>query len=342
MTILVQQTAEDLFLHFDKATQLLQRSLRSSYMDALLENAENLVDGGKVQVEDGKPDPSEVKQLEAIYGQLNLADKKPEDIRRMLQLSLLKVLKQDAIQANHQLTPDSLGLLMAFLLDRVANIDGPTTILDPVVGTANLLTTVINHLHEATNQPFTGYGIDNDESMLAVASASTALQGLNVQLYHQDAIGPLDVPQCDLAVADLPVGYYPLDKRASNYQTRAHKGHSYVHHLLIEQTMNYLRPGGFGLFLAPANMFQTKESASFVKWIQQVAHLQGLINLPDELFTSAAAKKSLLLLQKQGGHSHQAPKVLLGTFPPLSKRNEFKRFITEIDQWVATNLKTKD
>lgn len=338
MTILTQQKAEDLFLHFDKATQLLQHALKSSYLDALLENAENLVDGGHVQVEDGKPDPSQVKQLSAIYQSLRIGDQSAEDIRRMLQLSLLKVLRQDSIQANHQLTPDSLGIIIAYLLERVAQPTGKVTILDPVVGTGNLLTTVMNHLHQVTGEPVEGYGVDNDDSMLAVASASAALQQLNVSLYHQDAIEPLTVPQVQMAVADLPIGYYPLDQNVKNYRTKAQKGHSFAHHLLIEQTINYLVPGGWAVFLVPANMFQTKETAGFVKWIQSVAHMQGLLNLPAELFHNQAAEKSLLLLQKQGGGSQQAGKVLLGTFPPFNKQTEFTRFIGMIDQWVATNI----
>jgi site-specific DNA-methyltransferase (adenine-specific) len=339
VTILTQQRAEDLFLHFDKATQLLQHALKSSYLDALLENAENLVDNGKVQVEDGKPNSAEVKQLEAIYQALNIGQQSNEDIRRMLQLSLLKVLHQDAIQANHQLTPDSLGVIIAYLLERVAQPKEKVTILDPVVGTGNLLTTVMNHLHQVTGEPVEGYGVDNDDSMLAVASVSAALQKLDVTLYHQDAVEPLTVPQVQMAVADLPIGYYPLDKNTKNYRTRAKKGHSYAHHLLIEQTINYLVPGGWAVFLVPANMFQTKETAGFVKWIQSVAHMQGLLNLPTDLFHNKAAEKSLLLLQKQGGGSRQTGKVLLGTFPTFNKQDDFRRFIGMIDQWVATNVK---
>ncbi len=79
-------------------------------------------------------------------------------------------------------------------------------------------------------------------------------------MYHQDAVTALDIPQCDLAISDLPIGYYPLDENAKNYQTRAKEGHSYVHHLLIEQSMNYLKPGAFGVFLVPSSLFQTKES----------------------------------------------------------------------------------
>lgn len=315
----------------------MQAALRSSYLDAMLENIENLINN-EVQVEDGVPDSATVKKLTEIYRQLNITDADPETLRQLVQLSFLKVIRKDAIQANHQMTPDTIGFMMAFLIEKVTKINRPYTIFDPAVGTANLLTTVINQLQRASKEPIHGYGIDNDSAMLEVASASVALQKLDVELYHQDAINALDIPQCDLAVADLPIGYYPLDQNTENYQTRAKEGHSYVHHLLIEQSMNYLRPGGFGVFLVPSNLFQTKESQSFVKWIQSVAYLQGLVNLPAELFANPAAQKAILLLQRQGGDSKQATKVLLGEFPSFKDTKEFATFVKEIDHWVATNL----
>jgi site-specific DNA-methyltransferase (adenine-specific) len=322
---------------FDRGTEVLQAALRSSYLDALLENIENVINH-EIQVEDGVPDQATVDQLSQLYDQLDLDHADAETLRQLVQLSFLKVIRKDAIQANHQMTPDTIGFLMAFLIEKVTKLNRPYTIFDPAVGTANLLTTVINALQKVSQEPVHGYGIDNDPSMLEVASASVALQKLNVDLYHQDAIDALDIPQCDLAVSDLPIGYYPLDQNTGNYQTRAKKGHSYVHHLLIEQSMNYLRPGGFGVFLVPSNLFQTKESQSFVKWIQSVAYLQGLINLPAELFANPAAQKSILLLQRHGGDSKQAVKVLLGEFPSFKKTKEFADFVAEIDHWVATNL----
>ncbi len=311
--------------------------MRSSYLDAMLENAENIIDD-QVAVEDGVPDKETVDKLQNLYQELKLKDADAETIRQVIQLSFLKVIRKDAIQANHQMTPDTIGFLMAYLIEKIVNFKRPYSIFDPAVGTGNLLTTVINQLKKSNSQPVKGYGIDNDPAMLEVASASVALQRLNIDLFHQDSINALDIPECDIAVADLPIGYYPLDENTKNYQTRAEKGHSYVHHLLIEQAMNYLRPGGFGVFLVPSNIFQTKESQSFVKWIQSVAYLQGLINLPSELFANPNAQKAILLLQRHGGNSKQAVKVLLGEFPSFKQPKEFGAFMQEIDQWVKTNL----
>ncbi|WP_413230750.1 class I SAM-dependent methyltransferase [Limosilactobacillus frumenti] len=322
----------------DRGTEILQSALNSSYLDAMLENFENIIDHGQVQVEDGLPKDDVVKKLQDIYSQLPIDQITGETWRQLVQLSFLKVIRKDAIQANHQMTPDTIGLLMAFLIEKVTAHQDIQTIFDPAVGTANLLTTVMHQLSLANHHQLTGFGIDNDDSMLAVASVNVELQKLQVSLYHQDAINALDIPQCDLVVSDLPIGYYPLDKNVANYQTRAEKGHSYVHHLLIEQAMNYLQPGGFGVFLVPSDLFQTKESQSFVKWIQSVAYLQGLINLPSELFANKNAQKSILLLQRHGGKSQQAVKVLLGEFPSFKDRTKFAAFMQEINQWVATNI----
>lgn len=338
-TTLIQKTPQQLFELFDQGTEILQAALNSSYLDAFLENAENIIDNNTVRVDDGVPDAQTVKRLQQLYQELDLQHVKAEFIRQLIQLSFLKVIRKDAIQANHQMTPDTIGLLMAFLIEKVTKVKDIKTIFDPAVGTANLLTTIINQLKADGDRDIEAYGIDNDEAMLQVASVSIELQHLPVKLYHQDAVTGLDIPQCDLAVSDLPIGYYPLDENAANYQTRAKNGHSYVHHLLIEQAMNYLKPGAFGVFLVPSSLFQTKESQSFVKWIQSVAYLQGLINLPAELFANPQAQKSILLLQRQGGDSKQAGKVLLGEFPPFKDKAKFTAFMGEVSQWVTTNLR---
>ncbi|WP_366017772.1 class I SAM-dependent methyltransferase [Limosilactobacillus sp.] len=327
-----------MFELFDQGTTLLQAALNSSYLDAMLENAENIIDNNTVRVEDGVPDKETQAKLTGLYNQLNLNDVKAEVIRRLIQLSFLKVIRKDAIQANHQMTPDTIGLLMTSLIEKVTRNAKPETIFDPAVGTANLLTTVINQLDKDEHENVRGFGIDNDDSMLGVASVNVALQHANVELFHQDSINALDIPQCDLAVSDLPIGYYPLDKNTEGYQTRAKEGHSFVHHLLIEQSVNYLKPGSFGVFLVPSSLFQTKETAEFVKWIHSVAYLQGFVNLPSELFANPAAQKSILLLQRHGGNSKQAPKVLLGEFPSFKDKGMFTRFMREIDDWVVKSI----
>ncbi len=56
-----------MFQTFDQATEILQAALGSSYLDAFLENAENLVDGGQVRVEDGIPNETDQAKLVHLY-----------------------------------------------------------------------------------------------------------------------------------------------------------------------------------------------------------------------------------------------------------------------------------
>jgi len=333
-----QSEIEHLFTELDETTSILRGALTSSYLDAFIENMDNIIDEKQVQIEDGQPNESVVKQLQDKYQSIDFSKVNPEEKRTVIQLLMLKAIKEDTIQTNHQMTPDTIGFLMAYILERVANLTEDFTILDPSVGTGNLLTTVINHLQAENDHVASGYGIDNDDSMLSVASINVALQNQTIDLYHQDAVDTLDVPLVDMVVSDLPVGYYPLDDNTANYETRADKGHSYVHHLLIEQSINYLKPGGFGVFLIPSSLFQTEESKQFVEWINQHAHMQGLINLPDELFKTKQGQKSILLLQRRGPDSRQAKQILLGTFPSFKNKPELAKFMREIDKWVASNL----
>ena len=82
---------------FDQGTEILRSALRSSYLDAMLENIENVNDN-EVQVEDGVPDPATVKKLQEIYQQLDIANADAEALRQLVQLSFLKVIRFQEIK----------------------------------------------------------------------------------------------------------------------------------------------------------------------------------------------------------------------------------------------------
>jgi site-specific DNA-methyltransferase (adenine-specific) len=136
----------------------------------------------------------------------------------------------------------------------------------------------------------------------------------------------------------LPVGFYPVDERAKQFATAAKSGHSYAHHLLIEQSVRMLAPGGLGLFFVPSDLFQTEEAAGLTAWLTQAALFQGLLNLPKGFFTSATAQKALLVVQKPGGSAKQVKQVLLGEFPDLNDRAAFAQFVDSVHSWAAQNL----
>lgn len=259
VSILAQAETEALFKVLDQSVTILRQQLSVSYIDALIETGDNLL-SQTVQVENGQPDSASVAKLEKLYQTVTLSKVEPETSRRALQLALLKAIHDDCVDPNHQMTPDSIGLLTAYLISKLVAADGELSLLDIAVGTGNLLTTVINQLQPTRQATIQGYGVDNDDDQLAIAAMSMAFQRSQVELFHQDGIDPLVMPKTTVAIGDLPVGYYPLDERVTNFKTKATNGHSYVHHLLMEQAMSQLQPGGWGVFLVPTNIFQSQEA----------------------------------------------------------------------------------
>lgn len=322
----------------EATTTRLHQALKTSYLDAAIESGENLMNHD-VHQEDGLPNQATAAALKAQYETVNWHDYSAEALRQALQLLLVKAIQVDGIEPNKQVTPDAMASLATFIATTfVPTFPQDVTIVDPAVGTGNLLFAVMNQLQAATKTTVHGVGIDNDEALLAFAGMSAAMQQLDVQLDHQDALATPMVQNADIVVADLPVGYYPVDERAKQFATAAKSGHSYAHHLLIEQGLKLLRPGGLGLFYVPAGVFQSTEANGLTAWMTQAAYFQGLLNLPEAFFAAQSAQKSLLVLQKPGADAVQAPQVLLGTFPDLNDRQAFAAFIEKVRAWAKANL----
>lgn len=307
-------------------------------MDAFIETGNNILDGNQVATSDGLPDQNTVQKLEQIYAKVDYHSMNSESIRKAIQLVLIKAIKEDEIQANHQVTPDTIAFIMGYLVIRLLKNKSTINIFDLTVGSGNLLTAVMHQLKDALHAKINGIGIDNDDSELAVASISSQMQNVPVELMHQDAVNNILVDDMDLVMSDLPIGYYPIDANTTNYQTSSNNGHSFAHHLLIEQGMNHVKTGGLGVFLVPSNIFQSQESKSLLKWIEGSCYLQAMLNLPKELFSNVSARKSILILQKHGDKAKQAKQVMLGDFPSFKNVSEFQKFMAGIVKWEEEDL----
>ena len=327
---------EQAYQTLSQIIEIFQKQLDLSYFDALIEALSDLLENqinGKEEI-----DASTVAELEKLYRHLGLSEFSSEEIRQVIQLLLLGSYKKERVQPNHQMTPDSIGYLITFLIEKITSNDKMNSMLDLTVGTGNLLAVILNNLKALGNQNLKAYGVDNDDTLLAIADVSLALQRIsNVELFHQDALDNLMLPQVDLVVSDLPVGYYPLDDRAAQFETHAAEGHSFAHYLLIERGVEKLAENGWGLFVVPSGIFETEEAQPLLKMIQKNGYLQGLLNLPRELFVSEKSRKAILMVQKKGDQAHQASQILLGDFPSLKDKKEFNGFLDEINAWVKEN-----
>lgn len=329
---------ETVYQALDQSSEILKEELQSSYLEALIETGENLLENKKVRVIDGKPSKEVQNELNSLYEQFDLSEISPSEVRQGIQLSILKGMREDYIQANHQMTPDSIGSLVAYLVETIASPKATQYhLLDLSVGTGNLLYTIY-HFLKKDNRAIQLSGIDNDDLLLSLAATSAALQNLTINLTHQDSLSNLLIDPADSIVSDLPIGYYPVDEQAEKFETSADSGHSYTHHLMIEQGMNYLKEGGFGFYLIPSNLFETEEAKKLIPYIQKMGHFQGMISLPKEIFKTEQSRKSVLIVQKKGEETKQAKEVLLATAPDFKNIAAMQNLLKEITNWKQTQL----
>ncbi|WCG34943.1 class I SAM-dependent methyltransferase [Companilactobacillus farciminis] len=333
---------KDMQSYFDKlnkANSLLKESLKVSNIDTLAENLTNISDG-KVYVENSVPDQATVAKLEAIYQELKQLNLTPLQLKQAITVAIIKAQKDDKAEVNKLMTPDAIGLIASLIAYEVLNVQNKKTvnIVDPTVGTGNLLIEVIEQLNMTDKFHINAAALDNDDTLVALAKSFSEVMNLNLDAYHQDSVADWDITDIDMAVADLPVGYYPIDENAKNFQTSAESGHSYAHHLLIEQTMNNLNDGGLGIFIVPSQIFQTDQAKKLSEWMVSSVYLQAVLDLPANLFASKEAQKAVVVLQKHGNNAKQVENVLMGTIPDTNNPKLFEGFKDQLQDW-AKNFK---
>lgn len=320
---------ETLFTVLDNTAMVLREELSCTYLEAVAETGENLFHNSILQEEISELSK---KRIEKEYSQLNLNQYSVEEIRKAYQLAALKGMKE-ATQPNHEMTPDAVSIFMGYLVSKFTEGWESFSIFDPAVGTGNLLTTVIN---QNQSKEVSAFGIDVDDLLIKVAYVSANLQQHTVQFYNQDSLQPLYIDPMDLVVCDLPVGYYPNDIGAANFELRAQKGHSYAHHLFIEQSLTYTKEGGYLFFLVPNHLFTSDQAKELNEFLKEHAVIQGMIQLPLSLFKNEKAAKSIFIIQKKGPEVKAPKQALLANLPKFSNQTAMAGIVQQIDDWFKT------
>ena len=264
-------------------TQNIQNDLQTNFYDALVEqNAIYL---------DGQTELTLVKGNNQRLKDLNL---NKEEWRRSFQYLLMKAAQTEPLQANHQFTPDGIGFLLVFLVDQLASSD-KVDVLEMGSGTGNLAQTLMNNCQRSLDY----LGLEIDDLLIDLAASMAEVMKADVNFAQGDAVRPQVLKESDVIISDLPVGYYPDDAIASRYQVASPQGHTYAHHLLIEQSLKYLKPGGVAIFLAPNDLLTSEQSPLLKKWMQDHAQVLAMVTLPENLFRSANLAKTIFVFRKQ-------------------------------------------
>ncbi|WJY27964.1 MULTISPECIES: class I SAM-dependent methyltransferase [Sporosarcina] len=252
-----------------------------------------------------------------------------EEIRRGLQLAILKGMRQN-VQPNHQMTPDAIGMLIGRIAELLTAGQEYIRITDLAAGTGNLLFTVMNMME----RPSSAAAVEIDELLARLMAAAADLLEQEAEIFVQDALRPLLIDPADLAVCDLPVGYYPDDDNGLNFEMMPAEGHAYAHHLFIEQTMKHLKEGAHGIFLVPSSLFESAQSGLLHTYLKKHTVIRAVLQLPSSLFKNAAQAKSILILQKPSADKTAAPDVLLANVPEMTDKQAMLSFFVKLEDWV--------
>ncbi|MBE5104594.1 class I SAM-dependent methyltransferase [Bacillus thuringiensis] len=327
----MSQTVETLFSIFDSSAVVLRKELDVTYLEALVETGDNLFEGAILQEELSE---SAIERLNREYSTFNEETYKGEEIRKAFQLAILKGMKE-GVQANHEMTPDAVGMFMSYLFHKFMQDQNEITVLDPAIGTGNLMTTVFNSAKEELTM--SGFGVEVDEVLIKLALVNANLQKHAIEFFHQDGLAPLYIDPVDAVVSDLPIGYYPNEIGASEYKLKADEGMSYAHHLFIEQSVKHTKEGGYLFFLVPNFIFESDQAPKLHAFIKETCFIQGLLQLPVSMFKNEKNAKSIFVLQKKGPSVTMPKQALLVELPKFSNMKAMEDIMDQLNTWFATH-----
>lgn len=235
-----------------------------------------------------------------------------ESVRKAIQLALLKGFKHMEI-TNSMMTPDSIGMFIAYLLKKLYDNQKNLKVLDPLLGTGNLCATLHNHYADSLRF----IGLDADSLLCHIARNFFDALEMKHGVYHQDTL-TYQGPAVDLIVTDFPI------------ESQSRK-HSYFPYEVIMHHQASLKPYGFFLAIIENDFFEQKEAPGFKKRLLEKMHLFGLIKFDEGLFKNHP--QSLLIMQKKHQASETIDDFLLADLPPFTEQKAFQRTLDQIEEW---------
>lgn len=323
-----KSNVESLFEWLDQTTSMIQQHENEPYLDSLSIALETLF----FEQAPSDLDDLMTHQLKEALKNSQLHNYNVLDRRKAIQLAILKGMK-GSTQPNHLMTPETVALLVSYLVEKLTDDKSALRLFDLVSGTGNLLTTVIDNLDKQVD----AFASEIDSTLLKISAASANLQKIAIEFFHQDSLSPLLLDPVDVTIADLPVGYYPDDVRANEFEMKADDGHTFAHHLLIEQGINYTKSGGFLVFVIPNFLFDSEQSDKLHTFLHGHAHIVGLLQLPETAFKSKQHAKSILILQKKGKNTYTPKQPLLVKLPSLNNTTAMEDILRQMDSWFTHN-----
>lgn len=304
-----KQNIEAFYDYFDEIANILYANYQTSYIEGMNEAFNFLLDN---QFEHQYKE-EDIKRMEELKETVVGFSFSSEEVRKAVQLGLLKGYKH-TFSSNAQITPDTIGIFIGYLVKKLYHNKNITSILDPLIGTGNLAYTVMNQLGNDIKL----YGIDHDINKCKMARNIGDLMDYETEIFYQDTLTYYD-SGFDLLLADMPI--YLEEKEA------------YLPYQILNHHMSSLSEGKYFISLIDNDFFEQKDSHIFREEILKTGHIIGLIKLSDTLFKNNP--KSILIIRKQGKNVKPLKDFLLVDLPSFNDMEDFNKTVNQIDLWFS-------
>ena len=305
--------SERLFDIIDEMAMLLVSEINMRYLDALIASSQNVLSADVLQEVDVD---TEIK-LFALTKELNQLEFSVEEVRKALQLALLKGLKADNLSLD-EMTPDGVSYIIGFLVKHLINNKRDIKVADFMVGTGNLLTAVLN-IVQAENPQI--YGVDTNYKRLELAKMLLDMQDYNGQFYNQSSIQDMNIPVLDLILGDFPM----IDNSI--------KSADYLPYQMIENHLHYLKTGGYAIYIISNNFFSQPTAPQFHQTLSAKGKIRMLLQLPESMFKNNQIGKSILVV----GDRSFDKEALIVALPNFNQQKNMESTLTKIEDWIKLN-----
>ena len=299
---------EKFYDYFNEVADILYHKYDKTYIEGMNEAFNYLLDDtfeGEYQQEDTE----KISELKSFVVD---TDFNREEIRKSVQLGMLKGYKH-SYSSNALITPDTIGIFMGYLVKKLYNNKEIKTVLDPLVGSGNLVYTMLNH----NNSNAKVFGIDNDVLKCNLARNLGDLMDYDNEMFYQDTLSYYN-QGFDLVVTDMPI-----DNEGS-----------YLPYQVINHHLDSLNDGGYFISLIENDFFEQKGNDVFKKEVDKKGYIYGLIKLSESLFKTNP--KSILIIRKKGPEVTQHKDFLLVDLPSFNDAEAFNNTINQIDTWISS------
>jgi site-specific DNA-methyltransferase (adenine-specific) len=311
-----QDHIEQIFQALDAGARIYESIDNVTYLDGVCLLCESVLNQEPVPGLDSE----KTNRIQQLVATLSNVDYAKEDIRKAMQLAILQGLKSSKL-SNEGITPDTIGIFIAYLIQKLMATGTHPILFDPLSGTGNLVATVMNHLDEA----MTAVLVDQDPLNCRISRILMAMLDYNDDIYCQDTFSFRHIA-ADILVTDFP---FPETEEDNDFPYR-----------VLSHHYDNLASNAMLLLVVPDGFFAQEYQERFKKELLSSYQAIGLIRLPQELFLRK--QKSVLILKKGDIERSEGNPFLIAEIPSFIDQDALRPVLHQINQWFLESTCRKE